>query len=200
VMGRPFPGEADLEWHDDDDEGEGLSGHLYAKVAESREQITDFYRRVWAHSDATIEELPLDASGTVPWWPEEGSHPTLYTPLSAHDRGNARHAGDPDIIRDPSTAPLGARGCSFGACDTPRVPSRDGSLWSPGGASVRTARLRLVPTASTAISGLAGRNERQILGQPVSGSHRGSRATASTWRTSTCLQSRSPCVTPLDAG
>jgi hypothetical protein len=57
------------------------SGHMYATATESREQVTDFYRRVWAHSDATIEELPLDACGTVPWWPEERRHPTLHTLL-----------------------------------------------------------------------------------------------------------------------
>jgi hypothetical protein len=54
---------------------------MYATATESREQVTDFYRRVWAHSDATIEELPLDACGTVPWWPEERRHPTLHTLL-----------------------------------------------------------------------------------------------------------------------
>lgn len=98
VMGRPFPGEDDLDWrHDDDAE---LSGHMYATEAESREQVTDFYRRVWAHSDATIEELPLDAHGTVPWWPEERRHPTLHT-LLVHDiTETARHAGHADIIRE----------------------------------------------------------------------------------------------------
>lgn len=52
---------------------------------------------------------------------------------------------------------LGARGCCFGACDTPRVPSRDGPLWSQGSAGVRTAGLRVVPTAPTATAELADR-------------------------------------------
>jgi hypothetical protein len=36
---------------------------LWATAEESREDITGLYRRVWAHSDATIEALPLDATG-----------------------------------------------------------------------------------------------------------------------------------------
>jgi hypothetical protein len=64
VVDRPFPGEHDLDWHEGDDAE--LSGHMYATEAESRELVTDFYRRVWAHADASIEELALDARGTVP--------------------------------------------------------------------------------------------------------------------------------------
>ena len=52
VMGRPFPGEDDLDWHDGDDDE--LSGDMYATAAESREQVTDFYRRVQAHSDGAL--------------------------------------------------------------------------------------------------------------------------------------------------
>ena len=46
VFDRPFPGEKDLDWHEDDDAE--LSGGMYATETESREQVTDFYRRVWA--------------------------------------------------------------------------------------------------------------------------------------------------------
>jgi uncharacterized damage-inducible protein DinB len=98
VIGRPFPGEDDLDWrHDDDDE---LSGHMYATAAESRDQVADFYRRVWAHSDAAIQELPLDARGAVPWWPEERRHPTLHTLLVHMILETGRHAGHADIIRE----------------------------------------------------------------------------------------------------
>ena len=98
MVDRPFPGWHDLDWHDDDDAE--LSGHLYATAAESREQVTDFCRRVWAHSDATIGELPLDARGTVPWWPEEVRHPTLRHLLVHMIEETARHAGHADIIRE----------------------------------------------------------------------------------------------------
>ncbi len=98
VVDRPFPGWHDLDWREDDDAE--LSGHMYATQAESRELVTGFYRRVWAHDDATIEELPLDARGTVPWWPEEHSHPTLHTLLVHTIQETARHAGHADIIRE----------------------------------------------------------------------------------------------------
>ena len=98
VVDRPFPGENDLDWQDDDDSE--LFGGMYATEAESREQVTDFYRRVWAHSDATIEELALDARGTVPWWPEARRHPTLHALLVHSIQETARHAGHADIIRE----------------------------------------------------------------------------------------------------
>ncbi len=103
VMSRPFPGEDDLDWHDGDDDE--LSGDMYATAAESREQVTDFYRRVQAHSDATIGELPLDAYGTVPWWPEERRHPTLHTLLVHTIQETARHAGHATSSGNRSTAP-----------------------------------------------------------------------------------------------
>jgi len=98
VVDRPFPGEHDLDWREGDDAE--LSGHMYATQAESRELVTDFYRRVSVHSDATIEELALDARGTVPWWPAERSHPTLHTLLVHVIQETARHAGHADIIRE----------------------------------------------------------------------------------------------------
>jgi uncharacterized damage-inducible protein DinB len=107
VVDRPFPGQGDLDWRDDDDDE--LSGDMYATVAESREQVTDFYRRVQAHSDATIEELPLNACGTVSWWPEERRHPTLHTLLVHAIQETARHAGHADIIRESIDGAAGLR-------------------------------------------------------------------------------------------
>jgi Protein of unknown function (DUF664) len=98
VLDRPFPGENDLDWHEGDDAE--LSGHMYATEAESHGQVTNFYRRVCAHSDATIEELALDARGTVPWWPEARRRPTLHTLLVHSIQETARHAGHADIIRE----------------------------------------------------------------------------------------------------
>jgi uncharacterized damage-inducible protein DinB len=122
VVGRPFPGQNDLDWQDDDDTG--LNREMYATEAESREQVTDFYRRVWAHSDATIEELPLDARGTVPWWPEESRHPTLHTLLAHVVQETARHAGHADIIRETID---GAAGLRAGVSNLP--PEADAAAW-----------------------------------------------------------------------
>jgi uncharacterized damage-inducible protein DinB len=94
VLDRPFPGQDDLDYD------AGLGGGMYVTEGESREQVSAFYRRVWAHSDATIQELPLDARGTVPWWPEDSRHPTLHTLLVHTIQETARHAGHADIIRE----------------------------------------------------------------------------------------------------
>jgi len=105
VMGRPFPGENDLDWHDGDDDE--LGGDMYATAAESREQVTGFYRRVQAHADTTIGELPLDACGTVP---------TLHTLLVHTIQETARHAGHADIIRESID---GAAGLAEGVSNMP---------------------------------------------------------------------------------
>jgi uncharacterized damage-inducible protein DinB len=122
VVGRPFPRGGDLDWHEGDDAE--LSGGMYATEAESREQVTGFYRRVWAHSDATIQELPLDARGTVPWWPEELRHATLHTLLVHSIQETARHAGHADIIRE---AIDGAAGLRDGVSNMP--PEADAAAW-----------------------------------------------------------------------
>jgi len=122
VVDRPFSGEDELDWREDDDAE--LSGHMYATAAESREQVTGFYRRVWVHSDATIHELPLDARGTVPGWPEESRHPTLHTLLVHMIQETDRHAGHADIIRE---AIDGAAGLLEGASNLP--PEADAAAW-----------------------------------------------------------------------
>src|SRR6202161_3204908 len=64
VFDRPFP-ESLPRW---DDESAGHAD-FWATEDETREEIIGFYRRVWAHSDATIKALDIDAPGHVPWWP-----------------------------------------------------------------------------------------------------------------------------------
>jgi hypothetical protein len=98
---------------------------MYATAAESRELVTSFYQRVWAHSDATIQELSLDdARGTVPWWPEENRHPTLHTLLVHTIQETARHAGHADIIRE---AIDGAAGLRDGVSNMP--PEASAAAW-----------------------------------------------------------------------
>ncbi len=55
VFGRPFP-EMTQRWQDSD------GSDLWVTAHESREHILDFARRVRSHADATIEELPLQAT------------------------------------------------------------------------------------------------------------------------------------------
>lgn len=93
---RPFP-EPLSEWVDDDADPQA---DLYARADESRADIVDRYRRACAHADETIETLPLDTTGFVPWWPEERAHPTLGRLLVHVATETHRHAGHADIVRE----------------------------------------------------------------------------------------------------
>jgi uncharacterized damage-inducible protein DinB len=62
VFGRPS-GEP-LPWFEP---GAEPNADLWATPDESREDIVALYHRAWAHSDTTIDTLPLDAIGHVPW-------------------------------------------------------------------------------------------------------------------------------------
>src|SRR6188472_2377317 len=73
TFGRPFPDPDPFK----DPDVDPLQD-LWAAADESREEIVAFYRRVWAHSDATIDALPLDAVGRVPHWPEDHATVSLH--------------------------------------------------------------------------------------------------------------------------
>lgn len=95
TFGRPF-GEP-MPWID---EGAEANADMWATAEESREQIVALYRRVWAHSDATIEALDLDAPGQVPWWSPEHRDVTLHRILIHMTAETHRHAGHADIVRE----------------------------------------------------------------------------------------------------
>jgi uncharacterized damage-inducible protein DinB len=95
TFGRPF-GEP-LPWLDDDAEP---NADMWATAEESREQIIGLYRRVWAHSDATIDALALDSIGNVPWWPGDRNRVTLHRILVHMTAETHRHAGHADIVRE----------------------------------------------------------------------------------------------------
>lgn len=73
---------------------------MWATVDESREEIVGLYQRACAHADATIESLPLDAVGQVPWWPPDMRDPTLHCVLVHVIAETHRHAGHADIVRE----------------------------------------------------------------------------------------------------
>ncbi|TXS22344.1 DinB family protein, partial [Streptomyces sp. gb1(2016)] len=76
---------------------------------ETRDQIIGFYRRTWEHSDATINELPLDAPGHVPWWPEPYAGTNLFA-VVVHVLGETiRHAGQADVLREGLDGRTGLR-------------------------------------------------------------------------------------------
>ncbi|MGW1125513.1 DinB family protein [Streptomyces sp. NPDC002526] len=102
VFGRPSP-EPMPRWQDAD------GSDLWAAEGETCEQVIGFYRRTWEHADATIEALPLDAPGHVPWWPEPYDRTTLFAVL-IHVLGDSnRHAGHADILREGLDGRTGLR-------------------------------------------------------------------------------------------
>ena len=118
VFDRPFP--EPLPWMADDAEDNADMG---ATPAESRAEIVALYRRVWAHSDATVAALPLDALGTVPWWRPESRVVTLYRVLLHVVAETHRHAGQADLVRELVDGSAGHRqGVS-------NLPDHDAGWW-----------------------------------------------------------------------
>jgi uncharacterized damage-inducible protein DinB len=118
TFGRPF-GEA-MPWIAEDAEP---NADMWATADESREQIADFYRRVWAHSDATIESLPLDAIGRVPWWAPDRNEVTLHRILVHMIAETHRHAGHADIVRELVDGAAGMRN------GNENLPEADQTWW-----------------------------------------------------------------------
>jgi hypothetical protein len=80
---------------------------MWATSDETREQIVGHYRRIWAHADETIESLPLDAVGRVPWGPR--SEVTLHRTLVHMIAETDRHVGHADIVRELIDGAVGQR-------------------------------------------------------------------------------------------
>lgn len=118
VFGRPF-GEP-MPWMEDDSED---NADMWATEDESRDDIIGLYRRVWQHADATIAALAIDATGRVPWWPDERSEATLHQVLVHVIAELNRHVGHADIVREIID---GAAGLRDGGLN---LPSGDQKWW-----------------------------------------------------------------------
>ena len=94
VFGRPSG--VPLPWLD---EGAEPNADMWATPGQSREEIVGLYHRAWAHSDATIGALALDAIGHVPWWGDHGEV-TLHKILVHMIAETHRHAGHADLVRE----------------------------------------------------------------------------------------------------
>jgi hypothetical protein len=98
--GEPMPWLAkDAEPNDD----------MWATAGESRDQIIALYHRAWLHADTTIDLLPLDAIGHVPWWPADRSEVTLHRIMAHVIAETHRHAGHADIVRELIDGTVGRR-------------------------------------------------------------------------------------------
>lgn len=118
VFGRPFP--EPLPWAGDDAED---NADMWATPAESRADLVALYRRVWSHSDATIDALPLDAVGLVPWWGPDSREPTLHRVLTHLVAEVHRHAGHADLVRELIDGSVGVTAAA------PNLPRRDEAWW-----------------------------------------------------------------------
>jgi uncharacterized damage-inducible protein DinB len=107
TFGREFPTPDELVSmgaYDEDPQAD-----WYARADETKDGIVDLYRRVGAFSDITIEELPLDAPGRVPWWPPERQDVTLQRIIVHVTSDVVRHAGHADIMREMYDGAIGLR-------------------------------------------------------------------------------------------
>jgi hypothetical protein len=78
--------------------GSDPTAEMWATPAEATDEIVALARRAWAHADATITGLPLDATSSVPWW--GGEEVTLHRVLVHVTAETQRHAGHADIVRE----------------------------------------------------------------------------------------------------
>ncbi|WP_279433352.1 DUF664 domain-containing protein [Micromonospora sp. KC606] len=109
-LGREFPTSEDLvpmQAFEEDPQAD-----WYAREDETKDGLIDLYRRVGVFADQTIEQLPLDAPGQVPWWRPGGQDVTLQR-IIVHMTGDlarhAGHAGHADIMREQHDTAIGLR-------------------------------------------------------------------------------------------
>lgn len=103
VFGRPSPDDPAYDYEADP------NADWVAEPGESRDAVTGLYKKAWAHSDATIEALPLDAVGRVPWWPAERAAVTLHRVLVHVIAETDQHRGHADLVRELIDGAVGLR-------------------------------------------------------------------------------------------
>ncbi|TWS20972.1 DinB family protein [Tsukamurella asaccharolytica] len=104
---------------------------LWVQAHEPTAAIVDLFAQSRVHATATLAQLPLDATGTVPWWGDRGRSVTLHR-LAMHTFFDLdRHAGHADIIRELID---GAAGLQAGNSNLP-----DGVDWPAHQAKIEAA-------------------------------------------------------------
>ena len=104
TFGRPF--DEPLPWFE---EGAEPNADMWATADESHEQIVGLYHHAWAHSDATVNMLALEAICHVQWWPDGRNEVTLHRILVHMIGETNRHAGHADIVRELIDGAAGLR-------------------------------------------------------------------------------------------
>jgi uncharacterized damage-inducible protein DinB len=102
IFGRPYPDPIPTF----DDPGYANHDHLWVPSQQSRADVVAAYQRACDHADATIEALPIDAPGFVPWWPRPN---VKLLNIMVHVVAETnRHTGHADILREQLGAPTGS--------------------------------------------------------------------------------------------
>ena len=125
VFGRPFLDPLPRY----DDPGYSNRDSLWVEAHESRADIVDGYLRACRHADATIEAMPIDAPGYVPWWPRPDVK--LFNVMVHLLAETNRHAGHADIVREQLDGSVGA--------DVARTVDVDDTGWAAHRARIETA-------------------------------------------------------------
>ena len=125
TFGREFPTPEELV--PDDAFEQDPQADWYATAEETKDGLIDLYRRVWAFADETIEQLPLDAPGHVPWWQPGRQDVTLQAIMVRVTCDVTRHAGHADILREQLD---GAVGWQPTHGNLPDFGSSTGPTWS----------------------------------------------------------------------
>jgi hypothetical protein len=131
VFDRPLP-ESLPRW---DDRATFGTDH-WATEHEPPAEVLDLYRRVWIHTDATIDALDLDARGYVPWWDEEVP---LFNVMVHRLSDATRHVGHADILREGLDGAVGVD------ADSLPLHGRDSAFWDAQRALIE----RIAQAAST---------------------------------------------------
>jgi uncharacterized damage-inducible protein DinB len=98
IFGRPVPGIPRF-----DDPGYRNRDHLWVRPDRTRAEVIEAYAGACAHADATIDALPVDARGHVPWWPRPEVR--LFDVVVHVLTETNRHAGHADILREQLVPP-----------------------------------------------------------------------------------------------
>jgi hypothetical protein len=94
-IGRPGPV---LPWYQDGSVWQ--NGDMWATADETSEYLVGLYRQAWAHSDESLQTVPLDAPAHVAWWPAERAETTFGSLVVRVVAETAQHAGHCDIVRE----------------------------------------------------------------------------------------------------
>ena len=119
VFGRPSGRAAPWEVPGADEDAD-----MWSPADETREQVLELHRFSATSSDRTLEALPLDAPGEVPWWPPERRSVTLAQVLVHVCVETARHAGHADVLRELLDGAVG------NGPDDANVPTRSPQEWA----------------------------------------------------------------------